>query len=119
MPFLHGETPAGWRDAVFFEHDFRDVRSQSAETALGITSDQCCYAAIRDTRWKYVHFAALPPLLFDLEADPHETDNLATDPAHAGIVLRYAQKMLDWRLTASERTMTNMHVGQGGLFVRA
>lgn len=34
------------------------------------------------------------------------------------MLLECAQKMLDWRLTAGERTMTNMHVGEGGLFVR-
>ena len=68
MPFLRGDAPAGWRDAVFFEQDFRDVRTQAVETALGISSDQCCYAAIRDEHFKYVHFAALPPLLFDLDS---------------------------------------------------
>jgi arylsulfatase A-like enzyme len=118
VPFLRGRVPEDWRQEVFFEHDFRNVRSQKVETALGISSDECCYAVIRGKRWKYVHFAALPPLLFDLEADPHETTNLAEDPAMQEVVLECAQRMLDWRLTAQERTMTNMHVGRGGLFVR-
>jgi arylsulfatase A-like enzyme len=118
LPFLEAGGPDDWRDAVFFEHDFRSVRAQTVETALGIASDRCCYAVVRDNRFKYVHFAALPPLLFDLEADPHEANNLARDPAYASIMLKYAQKMLDWRLSAGERTMTNMHVGQGGLFSR-
>src|SRR5690606_27046003 len=47
------------------EHDFRTVVTQQAERALGIGSDECSYAVIRDRRYKYVHFAALPPLLFD------------------------------------------------------
>ncbi|MCC2688436.1 MAG: hypothetical protein K0S21_1239 [Rhizobiaceae bacterium] len=118
VPFLEGRTPEDWRDAAYFEHDFRNVRSQRVETVLGITSDQCSYAAIRDHDFKYVHFAALPPLLFDMRADPHETRNLAADPAHEPVVLRYAQKMLDWRLSSPDRTMTNMHVGEGGLFSR-
>lgn len=118
MPFLRGDAPADWRDAVYFEQDFRDVRLQRPETMLGITSDQCCYAVVRDKNFKYIHFAALPPLLFDLEADPHETTNLAADPAYASVMLRYAQKMLDWRLTSAERTMTNMHLGEGGVFSR-
>ena len=37
---------------------------------------------IRDERFKYVHFASLPPLLFDLTADPIEMKDLAGDPAH-------------------------------------
>jgi len=118
LPFLEGAKPANWRDAVFFEQDFRSVRTQKVETALGISSDQCCYAAIRDRHFKYVHFAALPPLLFDLEVDPNETTNLAGDPDYAPVMLRYARKMLDWRLSAAERTMTNMHVGSGGVFSR-
>jgi arylsulfatase A-like enzyme len=118
MPFIEGGTPEGWRDTVYFEHDFRNVRTQAVETALGITSDQCCYAALRDHRYKYVHFAALPPLFFDMVADPHETTNLASDPAMAPLVLEYAQKMLDWRLSAAERTLTNMHLGRGGVFER-
>jgi arylsulfatase A-like enzyme len=118
LPFLEGGTPAGWRDHVFFEHDFREVVTQRAETVLGITSDQCCYAAIRDGRYKYIHFAALPPLLFDMEADPDETTNLAAEPAMQGVMLAYAQKMLDWRLTHAERTLTNMKLTPEGVVSR-
>ena len=46
------------------------------------------------TTYKYVHFAALPPLLFDMRDDPHETTNLAEAPAMQGVVLRYAQAAL-------------------------
>jgi hypothetical protein len=53
-----------------------------------------------------------------MREDPSETTNLAADPAYASVMLRYAQKMLDWRLTSAERTMSNMHVGAGGLFTR-
>jgi arylsulfatase A-like enzyme len=118
VPFLRGEAPGDWRDAVYFEQDFRNVRSQAPEKALGISSDQCCYAVVRDKQFKYVHFAALPPLLFDLNADPHEMTNLAQNPAFGPVMLKYAQKMLDWRLSAAERTMTNMHAGEGGVFAR-
>jgi arylsulfatase A-like enzyme len=117
-PFLRGEAPPDWRNAVYFEHDFRDVRTQKPETALGIASDQCAYAAIRDDRFKYVHFAALPPLLFDIANDPREQLNLAEDPAYTEVALDYARKMLDWRLSSGERELTNMSVGAGGLFVR-
>ncbi|MGE0237744.1 MAG: alkaline phosphatase family protein [Parvibaculaceae bacterium] len=118
LPFLTGHTPERWRDAVFFEHDFRTVRSQRAETALGISSDECAYAVVRDARYKYVHFAALPPLLFDIENDPDEFVNLAGKPEHRDTELRYARRLLSWRLVNQERLLTNMHVGEGGLFER-
>ena len=73
---------------------------------------------IRDKRYKYVHFAALPPLLFDLEADPWEMKNLADDPKMAPVVLRYAQKMLSWQLSHAERTLTHIHLKEGGPVIR-
>lgn len=118
LPFLSGGTPADWRDAVFFEHDFRNVRSQRVETALGISSDECSYAVIRDAKYKYVHFAALPPLLFDIASDPHEFVNLAGRPEHRDTELHYARRLLSWRLLNQDRLLTNMHVGEGGVFER-
>ena len=38
---------------------------------------------VRRGRYKYLHAADDPPLLFDLETDPHERVNLADDPAHS------------------------------------
>lgn len=119
LPFLHGKPGEQWRDAVFFEHDFRNVRSQRVERALGITSDECSYAAVRDDKYKYVHFTSLPPLLFDIADDPHEMNNLAGRNDSASVELAYAQKLLSWRLLNQERILTNMHVGEGGLYVHA
>jgi len=119
LRFLRNETPADWRDHVCFEHDFREVATQAAEQALGLESDACSYAVLRDDRYKYVHFAALPPLLFDIEADPGETRNLADEPGMQTVVLRYAQKMLDWRLRDADRTLTNMQLSPDGLISRS
>ena len=38
---------------------------------------------IRDGRFKYVYYVGFEPRLFDLNADPGETRNLAADPAYA------------------------------------
>jgi len=38
---------------------------------------------IRHGKFKYVHYAAYAPQLFDLESDPEELRDLAQDPAHA------------------------------------
>ena len=39
--------------------------------------------ALRDGRWKYIACNADPEMLFDLQIDPEERDNVAGDPGHA------------------------------------
>ncbi len=70
---------------------------------------------MRDDAYKYVHFAALPPLLFDLERDPDQLVNRAEDPAYASIHLEYARKMLSWRMTHADRMLANMFLDEGGV----
>jgi len=41
---------------------------------------------IRVGRYKYCHYVAHPPQLFDLAEDPEELADLAADPAHAEVV---------------------------------
>jgi arylsulfatase A-like enzyme len=117
-PFLAGTTPPGWRREVHWEYDFRDLRELDPETALGLDSEECSLAVIRDERYKYVHFAALPPLFFDLASDPDELDDRARDPAYLSLVLAYAQKLLSWRMRHEERTLSHFHLGPGGMVTR-
>jgi choline-sulfatase len=41
---------------------------------------------VRHGRYKYVHYVAYRPQLFDLEADPEELHDLAADSAHAALL---------------------------------
>lgn len=107
LPWLAGDTPQRWREAVHWEYDFRDPVNRHAEQSLGLTSDQCTLNVIRDARYKYVHFSALPPLLFDLVEDPHEQHDRSGDPAYQGVLLDYAQKLLSRRMIHAERTLAN------------
>ena len=115
LPLLEGPAPRTWRDALHYEYDFRDVHYSQPERDLGISMDESSLCVIQDAAWKYVHFTALPPLLFDLRADPHQMRNLADDPAHAGTVKHYAQRMLSWRMRYADRTLTHYRSTPAGL----
>jgi len=113
-PFLAGDTPDDWREEAHWEIDFRDVIHGKPEAEMGLRLDTCSLSVVRGRRYKYIHFTALPPLLYDIEADPDELVDLAADPAYAGVVAEYAQKMLSWRLTHAERTLTGIRLTSQG-----
>ncbi|WP_027163151.1 alkaline phosphatase family protein [Mesorhizobium sp. WSM1293] len=115
-PFLSGETPAAWRDAAHWEFDFRSVAAGEAERHFGIASRQCNLAVIRTERFKYVHFGGnLPPLLFDLENDPDELDNLAADPSHLAVRLEFAERLLAWRAEHLDQSLALAELTENGL----
>jgi arylsulfatase A-like enzyme len=119
LPLLDGQRPSDWRDALFYEYDFRDVHYSRPEGELGLGMDDSSLCVIQDERYKYVHFAALPPLFFDLRRDPDQFENLAEDPAHAALVKEYAQKALSKRMRHAERTLTHFRATPQGLEERS
>jgi arylsulfatase A-like enzyme len=119
LPFCEGHAPSDWRTEVHYEFDFRDLHYSQPESALGVPMDQCSLAVVQDEHYKYVHFAALPPLFFDLKADPGQFVNRAEDPAYAARKGEYAAKMLTWRLGFAERSLTGYRATPRGLEVRA
>ncbi|WP_049733295.1 alkaline phosphatase family protein [Rhizobium ecuadorense] len=114
MPFVEGGSGAGWRDAAFWEFDFRDIAGGESERHFGLRSNECNLAVIRDARFKYVHFTALPPLLFNLRDDPMELDNIAGDPAYAAIRLGYAEKLLSLRARHLDQTLAYTELTEKG-----
>jgi len=49
--------------------------------------------AIRNGRYKYMHYVKYPPQLFDLANDPDETVDLAADPRHAAVLMECEAKL--------------------------
>lgn len=112
-PFLDGEEPPWWRDAAFYEWDWRD-------NLLGLKDfpwpwdrrPETWHLAVRRSLDRaYVHFGDGSWRCFDLAADPTWRTEI-DDPA---VVLGEAQAMLDWRLNHQDRTMTGFLLGDGGL----
>jgi arylsulfatase A-like enzyme len=118
VPWLRGETPGAWRDAVHFEYDVRGGWPDPKRPPLGLELDQAGMCAMRTQDWKYVHFTALPPVLYDLRRDPHETRNVAGDPDYAGLLTEAASRMLSWRMRHADRTLTHFCATPAGLLDR-
>jgi len=114
-PWLIGSLPERWRKSVFWEFDFRNPVTRRYETALHLSSDECTLNVLRDDKFKYVHFTALPPLLFDLQRDPGELVNRADDMAYAMQLRDYAQKLLTHRMLHAERSLTNAMLSPRGV----
>lgn len=96
-----------WRDAVHFEYDFRH---SDAENVLGLDMEHACLNVIRDNKYKYVHFADLPELLFDLNEDPGELNNVAGERPE--VVAEYAKKLLSWRMKTTDKTLSHYQISR-------
>jgi len=60
----------------------------------------------------------MPDLLFDIKNDPDELHNLAANPSYTIVMLKYAKKMLSWRMENDERTLSYMLAGTEGITVK-
>jgi choline-sulfatase len=47
----------------------------------------CGSYMIRHGKYKYIYYVGLPPMLFDLDADPNERNDLGRDPQYAGTLV--------------------------------
>ena len=56
---------------------------------------QMGYAAVRNQRWKYIHYLELEGMdeLYDLRADPYEMKNLINQPAAARALVEMKHEM--------------------------
>jgi len=115
-PFLDGSVaagtlPEGWRTSTHWEFDFRAWAGSGP--LVDVPGHRCNLAVHRDHRGKYVHFAGLPPVFFDLERDPDECRPLGDHPAMAG----YSAALLDWRLATDEQELSDHLALPGGMVV--
>ena len=86
------------------------------QRALGLPLARANLAILRQRRFKYVHFnGGLPPMLFDLAADPDESRDLAGDPAYAPELLRLARAMLDHRMAHAHHAHSLLKLTPGGV----
>ncbi len=108
VPFLQtGLTPQHWRSSAHFEWDFRSWRDRFGGLFSKMPLDHCSLVVQRARDVKYVQFAAdieiLPPLIFDLDADPRQLHNLWSETGGAKLAFEATRELLQWRMRFNER----------------
>ena len=101
VPFVRGDAPAQWRRCAFSEYDYSLL---PVAAQLGVEPRQARLFMVADKRWKYLHAPGFRPMLFDLETDPRELNDLGADPACEGERRRLAAELAEWGLRLSQRT---------------
>ncbi|MEM6728259.1 MAG: choline-sulfatase [Pseudomonadota bacterium] len=71
----------------------RESQTEAIGEFCGETTPGAPLLMIRRGRFKYVHCAVDPPQLYDVEADPGELRNLASDPDYTEIADAFAQEV--------------------------
>lgn len=117
-PFLDGAQPPAWRDAAYYEWDWRSELMTRAGAGLpsasGASGDplgwpwdrrtEAQHLTVRRTATRaYVHFGNGTSACFDL-TDPTWSTRV-TDPA---VILEEAEAMLTWRVRTTDRTLTGL-----------
>ncbi|MEY2552547.1 MAG: hypothetical protein QOC57_407 [Ilumatobacteraceae bacterium] len=112
-PFVRGERPNLWRDAAYYEWDWRDVFIPHGdhEWPWDRRLERQNLAVRRSRERAFVHFGDGSWRCFDLAADP----TWQTEVTDTSVVLGEAAAMLSWRSRNLDRTMTGMLLQDGGI----
>ncbi|MEM8568622.1 MAG: sulfatase [Bacteroidota bacterium] len=87
LQILKGETPAGWRERIYYEYFWERPFPQTPTVH-----------AVRTDKYKFIRYYGLWDLneLYDLENDPYETQNLIRSPQHQEIAKKLRNDIFDW-----------------------
>ena len=100
-PILHG-TPHKWREFAISEYDY-GLLPACAE--VGVEPADAQLVMCVDAHWKYVYAKGFRPLLFDLESDPIELQDLGASamPEHVAACGRAHEAIFEWALRHHSR----------------
>lgn len=110
MPLLTDTSTHTLRDVVISEYDYS---CRLARETLGRDIPDCRLQMIFDGRWKMMRAEGFRPLLFDLETDPQEVNDLGKDPAYKIHIDRLSERLLSWatayhaRITRSDQDIAD------------
>ena len=100
LPWLHGETP-DWRRFAISEFDYS---STPQSVKLDLAPNDCRLFMVCDGRYKLMYaMGGFRPMLFDLENDPNEFDDLAKGDTHTAVIDRMYGHLADWGRRNAQR----------------
>tara|TARA_B100000795_G_scaffold262367_1_gene240221 strand:- start:1789 stop:3465 length:1677 start_codon:yes stop_codon:yes gene_type:complete len=101
MPLLLGEVPANWRQFVISEYDYSITPMRYS---LELESWDARLFMVFDGRYKLMHSAGgHRPMLFDLQEDPNEFNDLGESLDHSEVIDLLYQYLNQWSLRMSQR----------------
>lgn len=116
LPWLRGETPE-WRAFAISEYDY-SATPQAVK--LGVSPRDARLFMVFDGRYKMMHAeGGFRPMLFDLQNDPDEFEDLAKGDAHGEVLDRMYGMLAQWgrrmsqRVTRSEQDIIAMRGASG------
>ena len=101
QPILHEIDGTIGRAAVISEYDYS---LDAARIKLATPVSDARMTMVFDGRWKYVHVPGHRPMLFDLENDPQEFNDLGGDADYAAECARLRDAMFEWASRPATRT---------------
>ena len=112
LGMLYGDPQRRPREHVHFEYDYRPTALRCDPDA---DPDTHLYWVLRGHDYKYIQFADpdMPPMLFDLRADPDELDDLADRPEYAPQITAACQTLLRWRMVNEDQRMARWALKDG------
>jgi arylsulfatase A-like enzyme len=113
-PLLHQSgPPSKWRRYAISEYDYA---TREARQIIGNAQEDARLIMIRDERWKYIHAEGFRPMMFDLQEDPHELNDLGASEREDHVSQReiMSQALFGWsrqhhnRITVSPERIAAM-----------
>ena len=132
LDYLKIDTPINWsgeslieytingsrnsvKPHVIFEFDFSEKHYSNFVNESILSPEECNLICIRNDKWKYVHFPNLPSLLFDLDNDPMEMNNLAEDKNFIDIKMKLLSDLMSHRLRHQDRQLSSLQISKDGV----
>jgi arylsulfatase A-like enzyme len=95
LGIIEGTPPSNWRCYVVSEYDYAMRR---ARIELNMPVADCRLVMVMSERWKYVYAQNLPPMLYDLQNDPDEFEDLGRHPDFADTRAQMHEVLTQWSL---------------------